>query len=161
MVVSIIVAVGRNNVIGNKNTLPWNLPADLKMFKEITSNHFMLMGRKTYESIGRPLPNRTSVVITSQKDYIAPGCIIVHSLEEALEVSKNEEEVFVIGGSELFKHALNIADKIHITKIDSDFEGDVFFPEINEVEWITMSTKKFEPYEKNIYNYSFNIMLRK
>ena len=141
MKISIVVAVAEKNVIGAKNKLPWYLSADLRRFKELTSGHHIIMGRKTYESIGKPLPNRTNIVITRNKNYKAEGCIVAHSLEEALKAAKEnkETEAFIIGGAEIFKEALPIADKIYLTKIHKNFEGDTFFPTIDNNHWIEIS----------------------
>jgi len=124
MILSLIVAASRNNVIGAGGKLPWHLSADLKHFKKLTLGHPVLMGRKTFESIGKPLPGRTNIVITRQKEYQACGATVVHSLEEALRVCEKEPEVFVIGGAEIYKEALPQADRIYLTRINQNFEGD-------------------------------------
>ena len=138
MIVSIIVAVSENNVIGKDNSLIWHLPADMKFFKEKTTGHCIITGRKNYESIPekfRPLPNRTNIVITRQKNYIAPGAIVVGSLEEAfeknLQIGADADEVFIIGGAEIFKQSMHLVDKLYITRIHHNFDGDVFFPDID------------------------------
>jgi dihydrofolate reductase len=133
--ISILVAVARNGVIGNKGKLPWHLPADLKHFKKLTMGHHIIMGRKTYESIDRLLPGRTTVIVTRQPDYKVSGSIIAHSLDEAIAACKGDNEVFVIGGEEIFRQALPLADRIYATEIHADFEGDVFFPQWNRNEW--------------------------
>ncbi len=155
MKISIIVAYDENRLIGRNNELPWRLPADLKFFKSVTMGHPIIMGRKTFESIGRVLPGRTSVVVTRQPDYTAPGCIVVHSLEEALDKCKSEEEIFIIGGAELFQYALPLATDLYITRIQHNFEGDTWFPEINNEQWIVTSEENFNPDEKNHWAYSF------
>lgn len=160
MLVSIIVAIAENNVIGKDNKLVWHLPKDLKHFKETTSGHFIIMGRKTYESNGRPLPNRTNVIITKDKNYKAEGCKIVHSLNEALDFAKNESEVFIIGGGEIYKQAMPIADRIYLTKVHQPFEGDTFFPEINMKEWSELNRQYFEPDERNKYPFSIITLVR-
>jgi len=159
--ISIIVAVAENNVIGKDNKLIWHLPKDLKHFKETTTGHFIIMGRKTFESNGRPLPNRTNVIITKDKNYQVEGCIIVHSLKEALHLAKGETEIFIIGGGEIYKQAMPIAEKIYLTKVNQFFEGDTFFPEINMKEWMELSRKDFEPDEKNKYPFSIIILERR
>lgn len=155
MNVSLIVAVSRNNVIGKDNQLIWKLSADLKRFKSLTTGHSIIMGRKTFDSIGKPLPNRKSVIITRQADFVAEGCIVVNSLEEALAKTQDEEEVFIIGGGTIYKEAIAKADKIYYTKVHQDFDGDTFFPPVNLQEWESVSRKDCMPDEKNEYAYSF------
>ena len=133
--VSLIVAVARNGVIGQSNQLPWRLPEDLKRFRAITMGHHIIMGRRTWESIGRPLPGRTSVVVTRRGDYAARGALVVHSLAEALAACAGDEEVFVIGGAEIYREALPLADRIYLTRIHADYAGDVFLPPLSEKEW--------------------------
>ena len=151
--IKIIVATSRNRVIGNDNTLIWHLPADLKNFKRLTTGSAIIMGRKTYESIGKPLPNRRNIIITRDENYKVDNCEIVNSLEEALLICF--ENCFIIGGGEIYKQVLPIADEIYLTLIDEDFEGDTYFPEIKEEEWFEVSKEYFEPDEKNKHKYSF------
>lgn len=132
MTLSIIVAMSQNRVIGKDNKLPWHLSEDLKRFKKITMGHPIIMGRKTYESIGRPLPGRENIVITRNPEFKAEGVTIVHSLEEAVKRKDPKEELFIIGGAEIYKSALPQVDKLYITRIEKDFDGDVFFPEIDK-----------------------------
>lgn len=139
--VSLIVAVSRNGVIGKDNKLPWHLPEDLKRFKALTMGHPILMGRKTFESIGKPLPGRTNIVITHQKDF-AGGTLTAASLDDALKITEKEEEVFVIGGAQIFKHALPAADKLYLTLIDREVEGDTFFRWAPS-EWQEVSREDF------------------
>jgi len=158
--ISIIVAVANNNVIGKDNTLIWHLPADMKFFKEKTSGHCIITGRKNYESIPekfRPLPNRTNIVITRQKNYEAPGAIVVGSIEEAIEKAKQttDNEIFIIGGAEIYKQALPYVDKIYFTKIYHEFNGDVFFPKIEPSEWKETFRTKGTIDEKNKYEHDF------
>lgn len=157
MIISQIVAVAENKVIGKDNDLIWRLPADLRYFKETTSGHHILMGRKNYESIGRPLPNRTSVIITRNKDYQAEGCIVVNSIEEALKVAKanGETEAFIIGGGEIYKSSLQQTDKIYYTEIHETFDGDTFYPELDKTTWKETAREKHLKDEKNPYDYSF------
>jgi len=155
MILSIIVALAENNVVGINNKLPWYLPADLKRLKLITMGHHLVMGRRTYESLGRPLPGRTSVIITHNKDYKAEGSIVVSSIKEALEVVKNDSEPFIFGGGEIFREALPMVKRIYMTKIHHDFNGDTFFSELNEKEWKEVSREDYQPDEKNKYSYSF------
>ncbi|PKQ63714.1 hypothetical protein BZG01_15475 [Labilibaculum manganireducens] len=161
MNVSIIVAVSRNQVIGKDNQLIWKLSADLKRFKALTTGHTIIMGRKTFESIGKPLPNRTSVIITGQADYVAEGCVVVNSLEEALEKFSDQEEVFIIGGGTIYKEALAKANKIYYTKVHKDFEGDTFFPVLDLKEWKSVNREDCLPDEKNEVPYSFIDYIRK
>lgn len=134
MTISIIVACSENNAIGKDNQLLWHLSEDLKRFKQLTSGHSIIMGRKTYDSIGRPLPNRRSIVISRQQDLVIEGCEVVNSLEAAITLCKNEAEVFIIGGAEIYKQSMSLAHKIYLTKVLAHFDGDAFFPEIGE-EW--------------------------
>jgi dihydrofolate reductase len=150
--IKIIVAMSENRVIGNNNELIWKLSSDLKRFKELTTGHPVVMGRKTYESIGRPLPNRRNIIITRNSEYEVEGCEVVSSLEEALLLTNND--CFIIGGGEIYKQSLEIADKVYLTVVHKDFEGDTSFPELNET-WVSIDSKDFEADEKNEYNYSF------
>lgn len=140
--ISIIVAIAQNGVIGGENSLLWHISEDLQRFKRITGGHTVVMGRKTYESIGRPLPNRTNVVITRQTDYKAEGCTIVNSLEAAIEMSG--EEVFIIGGGEIYARAMPLADRFYLTRVCADYEGDVSFPEWNAAEWDLVDSERHE-----------------
>lgn len=166
MNISIIVAVASNNVIGRNNSLIWHLPADMKFFKEKTTGHCIITGRKNYESIPekfRPLVNRTNIIITRQKNYHAPGAIIVGSVEEALNTAKKtgDEEIFIIGGGDIFRQSLHLTDTIYLTKIDQEFEGDVFFQELDLKEWKMTSSEKGIRDEKNPYDYFFITYKRK
>lgn len=159
-VVSIIVAKAQNNVIGKNNSLIWHLPADMKYFKEKTIGHCVITGRKNYESIPekfRPLPDRTNIVVTRQKNYAAPGAIVVDSIENAIEKAKgiSNKEIFIIGGSEIYKQTLQLADKLYITEIDHSFEGDAYFPEVDPTLWAKKSEIKCNKNEKNKYDYTF------
>jgi dihydrofolate reductase len=132
---SLIVAMARNRVIGRDGKLPWHLSADLKRFKTLTLGHHIIMGRKTWESIGRPLPGRTSIVITRQPAYSAPGAYVADSLSSALKLARHDPEVFVIGGGQIYRAALPLADRIYATEVDAEFAGDTFFPAISSGEW--------------------------
>jgi dihydrofolate reductase len=161
MKVSLIVAAAENGVIGKDNDLIWHLPNDMKFFKETTLEHHVIMGRKNFESIPhkyRPLPNRTNIVITRQSGYKAEGCIVVNSVEAALEIAKENEdkEPFIIGGGQIYKLALeaNLIDKIYLTKINHTFDGDTFFPEL-ENEWKEVERIDCKADEKHAYGYSF------
>lgn len=160
MSISFIFAMDRNRAIGKDNQLPWHLPADLKFFKAATWGHPILMGRKTYQSIGKPLPGRRNVVITQDPTFTAEGCDIVHTLEEAAE-QFCREELFVIGGAEIFRLFLPHADRMYITRIEHEFAADVFFPETNMEDWVLVSSEQGVQDEKNPYIYYFQIYERK
>lgn len=157
MKLSIIVAVAENGVIGHNNQLIWHLPEDLKMFKRLTSGHPIIMGRKTFESIGKPLPNRTSIIITKNPEFQIEGCITVHSLEEAIEAANEieENEAFIIGGAEIYRLALPFADTIYLTEVHHSFEGDTFFPAIDKDIWEEVNRTDHDVDEKHLYKYSF------
>ncbi len=152
--ISIIVAVAQNGVIGGDNRLLWHISEDLKNFKRITSGHPVIMGRKTFESLGRPLPNRTNVVITRQ-DIEFEGCTVVHSLAEALALFTAEQEVFIIGGAEIYREGLEIAHKLYITRVHHTYQGDTLFPEYNTSEWELTSSESFERGERYEYPFTF------
>lgn len=153
--VSLIVAMANNRVIGINNTLPWHLPADLKHFKTLTMGHHILMGRKTYESIGKPLPGRTSVVITRNPSYSIEGVLTAHSLGSAIALCSDDPEIFIIGGAELYRQAIQHADRIYLTEIDLDISGDAHFTELDEKIWQESERVNHAPDEKNIHSYRF------
>ncbi|MEK7190250.1 MAG: dihydrofolate reductase [Patescibacteria group bacterium] len=157
--ISLIAAIGKNNELGKNNTLVWNMPTDLKYFRDTTKGHTVIMGRKTFESIGHPMPNRKNIVITRDKNYRADGVEIVHSLEEAIESCPNtSEEIFIIGGTEIFKQAMPIANRLYITHIDAqDKDADVFFPEIIPVIWNEISHEEHKKDTENPFDYTFSI----
>ena len=157
MKISCVVAVANNNVIGKNNDIPWYLPADLKYFKKITLDHHILMGRNCYQSIGRPLPKRTNVIITRDPFFIASNCLIAHSINEALEIAydNGEEEVMIIGGGTIYKQTQGLWDTLYITEVDLNVDGDIFFPEIDPKEWKLVSEDPHEPDEKNEHPYNF------
>lgn len=166
MILSLIAAVAKNGVIGGGNTLLWSLPADMKHFRDTTSGHTVIMGRKTYESIGRPLPNRRNIVITRDANYMKEGIDVVNSLEEAIrfvtlehgkefEENQDEVEAFIIGGGEIYKQAIDKAQKLYITEVHQDFKGDTLFPEINRSMWREVHRVNYESDEKNNIPYSF------
>ena len=157
--VSIIVAVAENGVIGDRNSLLWHISEDLRNFKRVTSGHPVIMGRKTFESLGRPLPNRKNVVITRQ-DIEIEGCEVVHSLEEALGVFSVEEEVFVIGGAQIYREALPIADRFYLTRVHHKYEGDTSFPEWDASEWRVIESESFERGEKYEYPFTIEVLER-
>jgi dihydrofolate reductase len=153
--ITIIAAVAQNSAIGKNNDLLWHLPNDFKRFKAITTNHYIIMGRKTFESFPKPLPNRTHIVITRQKNYKPLGCIIVSNLDEALEICPKNEAVFIIGGGQIYKQAINRADKLDITKVHESFDATVFFPEIDPTIWKLNHSVFHEKDDKHQYDYSF------
>ncbi|WP_408006226.1 dihydrofolate reductase [Pseudalkalibacillus sp. A8] len=157
--ISLLLAMGKNRVIGKDNDLPWHLPEDLKWFRRVSTGHTVIMGRRTYESIGKPLPNRKNVIVTNDKNYQAEGCIVTHSIDEALQ--QDGDEQIVIGGTNVFKQVLDRAERIYLTYIDEEFDGDTFFPEIDESEWELKSKEKGIKNEKNPYDYYFMIYERK
>lgn len=132
---SIIVAIARNRVIGNNNTLPWHLPEDLKRFRALTTGHHIIMGRKTYESLNRLLPDRTTVIVTRNPAYKVEGALIAHSLQQAISLCGHDDEVFLIGGAELYRDGLGLAHKLYLTEIDATYEGDAFLPDIDFSTW--------------------------
>ena len=155
MKISLIVAVDEKNGIGKDNQLPWHLPADLLHFKKITTGFPIIMGRKTFDSIGKPLPNRRNIVISRQEDLEINGVEVCHSLNSAILLCKDESEVFIIGGAQIFEQSLNIADSLYLTVIQNDFDADTFFPELDKNQWKETSNQSHEPDEKNIYSYIF------
>lgn len=158
--VSIVAAVARNGVIGRGGSLPWHLPADLKYFKALTLGHHLIMGRKTFESIGRPLPGRTNVVVTRQAEYRAPGAVMAGSVEQALAACAGDGEIFIIGGAELFAQAMGRADRLYLTEIQRDFEGDVHFPEYDRSRWREVSRKKHKLDDAGSLEYHFAVYER-
>lgn len=160
--ISLIVAMDQNRVIGNNNKLPWHLPADLQYFKKVTMGHPIVMGRKTFESIGRVLPGRENVIVTRNQDFKAEGCVVLYDIAEIKTFADNrDEEVFVIGGAEIFKEILPSADRLYITEIHESFEGDTFFPVIDENEWDKISSNPGSIDEKNRYAHDFIILQKK
>ena len=157
----IIAAVAKNNALGKDNNLLWHLPLDFKRFKKITTGHYIIMGRKTFESFPKPLPNRTHVVISRQKEYRPEGCIVVESIEKAIAVCPKNEELFIIGGGEIYRQSIAIADKLDITKVHQAFDADVYFPEIDLETWELTSNTDCVKDEKHLYDYSFQTYERK
>lgn len=161
-VITIIAAIADNNALGKDNKLIWHLPADLKRFKALTTGHHIIMGRKTYASIGKPLPNRTTVIITRDQHFTAhEDCIIVNSLEDALDAARKDDNPFIIGGAQIYKLALPIATKLDITRVHHTFDADVFFPEIDNSVWEVAVKEDFNADDKNKYEYSFVTYIRK
>lgn len=157
---SIIVAVAENNVIGRNNGLIWHISEDLKYFKRITTGHTVIMGRKTFESIGKPLPNRTNIIISRNTELKPEGCIVVPSLSEAILKTNTNEESFVIGGGSIYCEAIGLADKLYLTKVHHSYEGDTFFPEQGD-EWKEVWRESYEHGEKFEYPFSFIVYERR
>ena len=153
--VTVIVAAAENNVIGNENKLIWHLSDDLKRFKNLTKGHHVIMGRKTFESMPKALPNRTNVIITRRKDYIAENAIVVNSMEEALKISSDDPQPFIIGGGEIYKMSINISDKIELTRVHHNFDGDTYFPEIDSKIWCEINRTEKKKDDKHKYDYTF------
>jgi dihydrofolate reductase len=162
MIISAIVATGKNRVIGSNNEIPWYLPADLIYFKKTTIGHPIIMGRNTFHSIGRPLPKRTNIVITRDLFFSAEGILVAHNIEEALELAEDTgaPEAFIIGGGQVYNQSTDFWDKIYLTEVDIDAKGDTFFPEINDSEWREISREAHAPDEKNEHHYTFIVLER-
>jgi len=152
---TIIAAAGENNALGKENDLVWHLPDDFKRFKELTSGHHIIMGRKTFESFPKPLPKRTHVVITRKDNYKKEGIVVVHSLERAVEFSNDDPQAFIIGGGEIYNLGMELADRIELTRVHGTFEADTFFPEIDETKWKLVSEKFHEQDEKHDYAFTY------
>ncbi len=172
MIVSAIVAAAQNGVIGKDNEIPWHLPKDFAYFKKTTLHHHIIMGRNSYESIGRPLPNRTNIIVTRNPFYAVSGCIVVHSIEEALKLAEQngEEEAFIIGGGEIFKQSMHLLDKLYLTEVDLNTQANdvdasgarqegnyVYFPKMNFEEWRLVSEEKHLKDEKNAADFTFKV----
>ncbi|MBU3942496.1 type 3 dihydrofolate reductase [Patescibacteria group bacterium] len=157
MIISIIAAVADNMIIGDKNSLPWSLPADMEYFKANTNGKPIIMGAKTFESIGKALPNRKNIILSFDKDYLVEGCVVVTSIEEALKEVGENEEVMIAGGASIYKQFLPLANKLYLTFIHHNFEGDTSFPEIDFDKWKEIKRIDNQADEKNIYSYSFVI----
>jgi dihydrofolate reductase len=156
-----IAAVAENNALGKNNELVWHLPNDFKRFKSLTTGHHIIMGRKTFESFPKPLPNRTHVVITRQENYRPEGCIVVNSIEKAIAICPENETSFIIGGGEIYNLGLPYADKLEITRVHHSFEADAFFPEINPDDWLEIQTE-FNPIDdKHNYEYTYQTYIKK
>jgi len=153
--ITIIAAIAKENALGKDNQLIWHLPADLKRFKKVTLNHHIIMGRKTYESLGKPLPNRTTIIITRNPNFKAEGCIVVNSLKAAIEASKLDENPYILGGAEIYKQAIEVADILDLTFVHHKFDADAFFPEINFNNWEEIERQDCKSDEKNKYDFSF------
>ena len=167
MKLAVIVAMAKNHVIGINNNLPWHLSEDLKYFKRVTMGKPIIMGRKTFESIGRPLPGRTNIVITRNENYQAEGIKVVHSLKAAMELCNSiavidgSDEAMVIGGAELYTQALPLADYLYLTEVHADVQGDAYFPDFNRNDWQEIGRDNFKAVEPNPYDYSFTVLEKK
>ena len=159
--ITLIAAAAENNALGKDNDLLWHLPNDFKRFKEITSGHHIIMGRKTFESFPKPLPNRTHIIITRQKEYVVENCIVVHSLEEAIAIAPQNEEVFIIGGAQIYEQSIPLADKIDLTRVHTSLDADAFFPEFDTSEWNLVFSEKHFKDEKHQYDFTFETYLKK
>lgn len=162
MKVLLIAALARNRVIGRDNRLPWRLPADLRRFKELTMGHTLLVGRKTFESIGRPLPGRKMLVVSRREGYAPEGVRVARSVQEALDLAREggETELFVGGGAEIYRQTLPVADRLHLTRIEEDVPGDAYFPELDETEWRLVDREDHGPSEEVPFAWSFQIYER-
>lgn len=156
-----IAAVAENNALGKNNELVWHLPNDFKRFKSLTTGHHIIMGRKTFESFPKPLPNRTHIVITRQKDYHPKDCIVVDSIEKALAICPENETSFIIGGGEIYNLGLPFADQLEITKVHHSFDADAFFPEINSNDWKEIQTEYNPIDDKHQFAYTYQTFIRK
>ena len=145
--------MAKNRVIGADNQIPWHLPNELKLFKSLTMGHHIVMGRRTYESINRLLPGRITVIVTRQRDYSVPGAIVAHSVAEALDACRGDDECFVIGGADLFRATLPLADRLYLTVVDAEPVGDTFMPEFDMHEWRETSSRSFTPDERHAHAY--------
>jgi dihydrofolate reductase len=161
MLISIITAMDENQLIGKDNGLPWKIPADLQFFKKVTMSKPIIMGRKTFESIGRPLPGRQNIIITRDKSFSAEGCEIAFSIDKAIELAADAEEIMIIGGANIYQQFLPICDRLYLTQVKGEFEGDAWFPEIDDSQWQGIEKEDHKADERNEADYSFIIMQRK
>jgi dihydrofolate reductase len=157
---SLIVAMARNRIIGANGAIPWRLPYELQLFKRVTMGHHIIMGRKTWESINRLLPGRTTVIVTRQKDYLIPGAQVVNSLLAAIQACADDAEIFVIGGGELYREALPIADRVYLTTVNADPAGDTRMPDFDMNEWHEVSAESYAADDKHAYSYRFSVLER-
>jgi len=157
----LIAAASENNALGKNNELVWHLPDDFKRFKHLTSGHYIIMGRKTFESFPKPLPDRTHIIITHQKDYEQENCIVVHSLREALASAPKNDDVFVIGGGQIYALAMSFADKIELTKVHHSFDADAFFPQIDTAQWKLVNEEYHPKDEKHAFDFTYQTFLKK
>lgn len=158
MKISIIVAMDRNNIIGIDNDLPWRLSSDLKRFKAITMGKPIIMGRKTHESIGRPLPGRENIIITRDESYKAEGCTVIHNIDDLIVFCKAQDEIMIMGGAEIYRQTLSKADKLYLTEVHAEVDGNIVFPKLEKSEWEEVTRENHSADEKNEYDYSFVIL---
>ncbi|MEC4004651.1 dihydrofolate reductase [Flavobacterium sp. SUN052] len=158
--ITLIAAAAENNALGKDNQLVWHLPNDFKRFKEITSGHYIIMGRKTFESFPKPLPNRTHIIITRQHHYKVENCIVVNSIEKALEVAPKNETIFIIGGAEIYNQSIDFGDKIELTRVHANFEADAYFPEIDLKKWNLIFEEKHFKDEKHNFDFTFQTYVK-
>ncbi|HAT70411.1 MAG TPA: diacylglycerol kinase [Flavobacteriaceae bacterium] len=156
-----IAAAAENNALGKDGDLVWHLPDDFKRFKKLTTGHHIIMGRKTFESFPKPLPNRTHIVITRNRDYTKEGCIVVHNLEDALKIAEGDTQPFIIGGGEIYKLALNASEKIELTRVHDTFEADAFFPEIDLSKWELINEEFHEKDERHSVSFTYLTYVKK
>ncbi len=163
MIVSLLVAMDERRGIGRAGRLPWRLSTDLKRFRALTMGHHIIVGRKTFESIGKPLPGRRMIIVTRDPDYQAPGCVIAHSIAEAIERARavGETELFICGGAEIYAQTLDVAERIYLTRVAADCDADTFFPEFDRDEWAEESSEPHPADEKNEYPFTFSLLVRK
>ena len=160
--ITIIAAIGKNNALGKDNQLLWKLPKDLKHFKSLTENHPIVMGRKTYESIGKPLPDRTNIVVSRKENWFAEDILIVSKLKEAIKFAKKmDEEIYIIGGGNIYEQTIDLAEKLEVTQVNAELKADIFFPKINPKIWNKTNEINHEKDEKNEYDFSFQTYERK
>jgi dihydrofolate reductase len=163
LIISLIVAMDYNRGIGIDNKLPWHLPSDLKRFKRLTMGHHLMMGRKTYETIGKPLPGRVMIIVTRQKGYHSEGCVVVNSIQQAIKEAEDhhEEELFVIGGADIFQQVFEVADKIYLTNVHANVNASVYFPEVDPGCWELITKHDPEQMENDQYPSDFQVLIRK
>ncbi len=155
MRISFLVAAAKNGVIGKDDGLPWHLPKDLRRVKELTMGKPILMGRKTFETVGKPLPGRTNIILTRDRDYRVEGTVIVHDFDQALEIAEGHPELMVLGGGVVYRELLDQADRIYLTRIDAEYEGDTVFPELQDEDWVEVEKETFEPDERHAVPFVF------
>jgi len=159
--VAILVAASENNIIGKGNSIPWRLPADMRYFRRLTTGNVVIMGRKTFDSIGKTLPDRANVIVTRQNDFRVPGAFVAHSLRDALEKGRaSGRDVFVIGGEEIYRQALPYVDRVYLTRIHAHIDGDACFPQLDRKEWLLVSTESKTPDEKHKFAFDFEVYQR-
>ena len=156
-----IAAMGKDRVIGKDNRLPWRLPADLRRFREVTTGHTIVMGRRTFESIGRPLPRRTNIVLTRDRQFCREGCGVVHTIDEILDLDTGADEIMIIGGAQLYRQMLTYASTLYLSCIDHSFDGDQFFPVLNDAEWLEQTREIFPADRDNLYSFDFVTLKRR